>query len=314
MEASSQKGRPARRPWTAQEQVTAEVAAACGVPLTDIARALDRSYGSVQYRLVAAVADTARARARDWHASHAEESRKASRQYYWANHAEQREKQRVYRVKNQQKIAEGKRRYHQANRAKIIDKVRQWRKENPERRRDQNRLYRERHPDRVAAKTRRHYEANREAIAERARQHRLANPELYAQRNRDWRAANREKAREAARCRSALRRSSRMRALLSLSIDSKRERFALFDNTCAYCGAGNRLTVDHVLPLTAGGLDQFDNIVPACNRCNAGKNASPVESWYRRQPFFTEARWRKIQRHCPAAVTGQLPLAFGPTP
>jgi 5-methylcytosine-specific restriction endonuclease McrA len=87
-------------------------------------------------------------------------------------------------------------------------------------------------------------------------------------------------------------------------------RYALFKGKCCYCGTGGKLEVDHVLPLSLGGLDDASNIAPACRRCNASKNASPVEAWYRRQPFFTEVRWRKIQRHCPAAVTGQLPLAL----
>jgi hypothetical protein len=65
-----------------------------------------------------------------------------------------------------------------------------------------------------------------------------------------------------------------------------------------------------VLALTKGGLDEAVNIIPACTACNSSKNNSPVEAWYNRQPFFAATRWRKIQRHCPAAVVGQLPLAL----
>jgi hypothetical protein len=68
--------------------------------------------------------------------------------------------------------------------------------------------------------------------------------------------------------------------------------------------------VEHVLALTKGGLDEASNIIPSCNTCNCSKNNSPVGAWYNRQPFFAEARWRKIQRHCSAAVVGQLPLAM----
>jgi hypothetical protein len=40
------------------------------------------------------------------------------------------------------------------------------------------------------------------------------------------------------------------------------------------------------------------------------KNSSDVETWYRKQVFFSELRWRKIREHCPFAVTGQISLAL----
>jgi 5-methylcytosine-specific restriction endonuclease McrA len=108
-----------------------------------------------------------------------------------------------------------------------------------------------------------------------------------------------------------MRRASRRRALVPVTLEQLRERFALFGGRCAYCGAGGRLTVDHVLPLTAGGLDQADNIAPACGRCNSSKGPRPVREWFEAQPFFEAARWRALERHCPASTGGQLPLGLG---
>ena len=42
-------------------------------------------------------------------------------------------------------------------------------------------------------------------------------------------------------------------------------------NSCLYCGsqfADHDLTRDHVLPVSRGGLDLWDNVVAACRRCN----------------------------------------------
>ena len=42
-------------------------------------------------------------------------------------------------------------------------------------------------------------------------------------------------------------------------------------NNCLYCGsqfADHDLTRDHVLPVSRGGLDLWDNVVAACRRCN----------------------------------------------
>lgn len=46
------------------------------------------------------------------------------------------------------------------------------------------------------------------------------------------------------------------------------------DNTCQYCGlrlANDRLTIDHILPVSRGGATDWDNCVLACHRCNGRK-------------------------------------------
>ena len=43
---------------------------------------------------------------------------------------------------------------------------------------------------------------------------------------------------------------------------------------CRYCGEPvkrSEMTVDHVIPLSAGGLDRLDNLSLACLRCNQEK-------------------------------------------
>lgn len=47
-----------------------------------------------------------------------------------------------------------------------------------------------------------------------------------------------------------------------------------FDHRCAYCGVHDKMTVDHVIPLSAGGQNQVDNVVPACGSCNLVKGKS----------------------------------------
>jgi len=45
-----------------------------------------------------------------------------------------------------------------------------------------------------------------------------------------------------------------------------------FDYHCAYCGKKTqKLTADHYIPLSKGGNNSIDNIVPACIKCNKGK-------------------------------------------
>lgn len=56
---------------------------------------------------------------------------------------------------------------------------------------------------------------------------------------------------------------------------------------CCYCGircTGRRddhdePTVDHVLPIAAGGLRSWDNEVMACRLCNVGRGAMPARKY-----------------------------------
>lgn len=48
---------------------------------------------------------------------------------------------------------------------------------------------------------------------------------------------------------------------------------------CQYCGARDRLTIDHVMPRSRGGKDTWENLVTACTACNSRKgNRTPDEA------------------------------------
>jgi 5-methylcytosine-specific restriction endonuclease McrA len=60
---------------------------------------------------------------------------------------------------------------------------------------------------------------------------------------------------------------------------SKKLRFEIFirDNyTCQYCNRtlsdGIKLEIDHVLPISEGGTDDYENLITACQDCNRGKS------------------------------------------
>lgn len=42
-------------------------------------------------------------------------------------------------------------------------------------------------------------------------------------------------------------------------------------NRCQYCGSGDDLTLDHVMPRSRGGRSSWDNLATACKRCNSRK-------------------------------------------
>ncbi len=52
----------------------------------------------------------------------------------------------------------------------------------------------------------------------------------------------------------------------------KRDRFQ-----CVYCQKKENLTIDHVVPRSIGGKDSWNNLVTACQKCNAQKGSMTPE-------------------------------------
>lgn len=77
-----------------------------------------------------------------------------------------------------------------------------------------------------------------------------------------------------------------------------KETVIYFGGECAYCGCttrkGERLTKDHLVAVSNGGLTVQSNIVPACSRCNSSKQDTEWREWFMKQPFFSQERMNKI--------------------
>ena len=58
-------------------------------------------------------------------------------------------------------------------------------------------------------------------------------------------------------------------------------RFNLFlrdEFKCQYCGIGDDLTFDHIIPKSNGGKTTWENVVAACSKCNLRKGSTPLGS------------------------------------
>jgi 5-methylcytosine-specific restriction endonuclease McrA len=71
----------------------------------------------------------------------------------------------------------------------------------------------------------------------------------------------------------------------------------LFGHKCCYCGSDKNLTKDHVVPLSRGGTNYIENIVPACHSCNSSKGVKELIEWYTRQPFYSKDRLSNIIKY-----------------
>ena len=61
---------------------------------------------------------------------------------------------------------------------------------------------------------------------------------------------------------------------------TRRNVFQRDGHACQYCGfSGERLSIDHVIPRSRGGVDSWDNVTTACLPCNVRKgNRTPREA------------------------------------
>lgn len=77
----------------------------------------------------------------------------------------------------------------------------------------------------------------------------------------------------------ARRSNARRRASRSVPYTNEqwRDRLEEYGHRCAYCGRHEsecgKLAIEHMLPLSRGGVDEIENVVPACKSCNSRKHA-----------------------------------------
>jgi 5-methylcytosine-specific restriction endonuclease McrA len=115
------------------------------------------------------------------------------------------------------------------------------------------RRWRERHPDEHAAEARAFYARHKKRLDARIAAYHRAHPEVGRAK------ANKYRARRAA-------------AEGSFTPEQWLRLVKAYGGRCAYCGEKAPLVVEHVVPVSRGGTNYIENIVPACQPCNARKH------------------------------------------
>lgn len=77
-----------------------------------------------------------------------------------------------------------------------------------------------------------------------------------------------------------------------------------FGNQCAYCSNTEAVLIpEHIVSQTEMStidptkVDIINNITCSCGECNGSKGSHDMEQWFRRQPFFSIEKLKKIKRH-----------------
>lgn len=96
------------------------------------------------------------------------------------------------------------------------------------------------------------------------------------------------------------RQYSLLHRIHDVSKSEEKSMLKTFDYSCAYCGMTleehkkkyhEKLHNDHV---DDEGYNDLRNDVPACKGCNCSKHTEDMETWFRRQTFFSEDKLNKI--------------------
>lgn len=170
-----------------------------------------------------------------------EENKRLCKAYYYAHKEERKAKSNAYYWANREQALEQQRKYNEERRSAL------------------------------AAKQRAYYERNKEAQLKANRERALINRERYAESKKLWSQSPRGK---------ASRRASehRRRAFMSggdVSTDVINR--ILSAERCHICGRkftkSRPATIDHVVPLSKGGLHVDANLAAAHLSCNSSKNA-----------------------------------------
>lgn len=216
----------------------------------------------------------------------------ASREWYAANKA---------------RAAEGNRLRYLANADEIKARVKAWRLENRDRVTAHDRVRKKAEPERWSAYGRQYREANRVRLAAYDKARKAAEAERWAEYGRQryqadrerrlavmkqWRLANPETAAALSRRKKAIKRAATIVPFTPAQLD---QRMSMFGRRCWMCG-GAFEHVDHVKPLSRGGLHCLSNLRPACSACNTRKGAR----WPWPAASHRPAPWRS---HQPASRT-----------
>lgn len=95
-----------------------------------------------------------------------------------------------------------------------------------------------------------------------------------------WRATPEGKAAHQASQRA--RKAAKRGGTGKLTKEDRKLVLGAYGADCIYCGATGEPTLDHLIPLAAGGAHTIENAVPCCGKCNSAKRDRDVDTFLAR--------------------------------
>ena len=213
-----------------------------------------------------------------------EKRRQYSQVYYQKNKENILNKQHQRNVKHKTEISKRSRLYQNTHKTEKKEYMQQYEHEHANEREQYRTKYRQEHKKERKQYNKERYQKHREEILRRAHQYNATHKKEIAECNQRYYTEHPEVAAKARHNRRALL----SKADGTLTREDVKQCFERHGNACFYCGSTESLTIDHMTPLTRGGANSPDNIVPACKTCNRMKKASTAEEFFERLRRETE--------------------------
>lgn len=197
----------------------------------------------------------------------------ASKKYRENNREKVRETQRKWAAKNKDKKAAWDKAYYEKNKDARSAYYKKWREENLDHTKAYSKKYREENKERKAITDRNWSQANKDKVNANARRYRQRHPEKQNEIHRNYNKKNPELWRTIAQNRRARKLEN------GISLVTAKDIRAILSNPCFYCGSKDRLTLDHIVPISRGGRHSIGNLLSACRSCNSKKHNKFITEW-----------------------------------
>jgi 5-methylcytosine-specific restriction endonuclease McrA len=179
--------------------------------------------------------------------------------------------------------------YTDRNREEVLKRKKDYR----DRTKENMKKYREENKERISAVAKIYYENNRDRINELHKIYIEEHREELREKRREYMRS--EKGREVFRILNQKRRNLKKNTIVNLTKEDWESSLEFFDYKDAYTGLEmEKVSQDHVIPISKGGHHTKRNIVPCDQRINSSKWNHDIEEWYKKQEFYNEERLQKI--------------------
>lgn len=182
------------------------------------------------------------------------------RNYYLKNRDKTLARVKSYKLSHQKELAESRRRYYLQNQEQIVEKQKKYAME---------------HKLEKVEYKRKYHLLNKVRLVKKAVEWGKNNKDRRKIIKDRWRAKNREKTNFLARLYIYRKKGAGGYPTFKQINDL----YAKYLGLCVYCNLSKATTIDHVIPISRGGSNDIENLLPACVSCNSQKGAKLLTEW-----------------------------------
>jgi len=191
------------------------------------------------------------------------------------------------------------------NKEKLKKSRKNWESNNKEKIKQKSREYYHKNKEKHYENSKRRIEKNKEKYLLKARENCKKHPEYNRRQSRKWYHNNKEKVLEKqkrwrAKNKDHVNMLNHLRREKERTAKGFKNKIENFRNRmqeigeCIFCGTKEKLTIEHLIPLSKGGTNEIHNLFPSCKRCNSSKHTSDWLEWYRKQIFYSIEKENRI--------------------